>query len=96
MIGPDEVKAEAERLAEQNFEFWTFLRNFADGDGLDTLFLKFHKEIFANYDCRKCANCCKTYDITLGADEIWRMADLPGYDEGQHYRGASCENRPER
>ena len=78
MIGPDEVKGEAERLAEQNYKFRTFLRNREDEGKLDALFLRFHKEVFAEYDCCKCANCCKECVITLDTGEIERMAAFLG------------------
>ena len=33
-----------------------------------------HKELFADYDCCKCANCCKAYRITLDQNEVRRIA----------------------
>ena len=74
MIKPNEVKAKAQKLEEQNYKFRTFLKNRADDDELDKQFLELHKELFAGYDCCKCANCCKTYSITLDNDEVKRIA----------------------
>jgi len=74
MITPTEVKVQAQKLEEQNYKFRTFLRNRADDDELDAQFLALHKELFAGYDCCKCTNCCKTYDITLTDDEVRRIA----------------------
>jgi hypothetical protein len=70
MVKPTEVGAKAQRLEEQNFKFGIFLRNRADDDELDAQFSGLHRELFADYDCCKCNNCCKAYDIILGDDEV--------------------------
>ncbi|MCL1919124.1 MAG: YkgJ family cysteine cluster protein [Peptococcaceae bacterium] len=74
MIKPTEVKTNAQRLEEQNYKFRTFLKSRADDEELDMQFLDLHKKLFENYDCCKCANCCKTYDIILADDEVKRIA----------------------
>jgi len=74
MISPKEVKAKAQRLEDQNYKFRTFLRNRADEHILDEQFLTLHNELFADYDCSKCANCCKTYQIPVADDEITKIA----------------------
>jgi len=74
MIKPNEVKAKAQELEEQNYKFRAFLKNRADDDELDKQFLELHKELFAGYDCCKCANCCKTCRIALDNDEVKRIA----------------------
>lgn len=42
-------------------KFRTFLKCNADEDELDQQFLRLHNELFANYDCSQCRNCCKMY-----------------------------------
>ena len=74
MIKPNEVKAKAQELEQQNYKFRTFLKNRADDDELDKQFSELHKELFAGYDCCKCANCCKTYSIILDKNEVKRIA----------------------
>jgi len=74
MIKPDEVKAKAQKLEEENYEFRTFLKCNADPDELDEQFAALHKELFADYDCCKCANCCKSLDIFLNEEEVERLA----------------------
>jgi Fe-S-cluster containining protein len=74
VIAPTEVKTRAERLEEQNYKFRTFLKYRADGDELDAQFLKLHKELFADYDCCECNNCCKALDIILDSDEAKRIS----------------------
>ena len=74
MIKPSEVKSKALKLEEQNYKFRAFLRNRADYDELDEQFLTLHKELFADNNCCNCGNCCKEFEITLGEDEIKRIA----------------------
>ena len=81
MVKPYEVKAKAQRLEEQNYKFRTFLKNHANDEELDAQFLSLHNELFAGYDCSKCANCCKTYEIILGNDESKRIAAFLKMDE---------------
>ncbi|MDR0653911.1 MAG: YkgJ family cysteine cluster protein [Synergistaceae bacterium] len=81
MVRPDEVKAKAQRLEEQNLKFRAFLKNRADDDELDAQFLELHKELFADYDCCKCANCCKTYRIILDNDEVKRISAFLGMSD---------------
>jgi len=81
MVKPNEVKAKAQKLEEQNYKFRTFLKNRADDEELDAQFLLLHKELFTGYDCCKCANCCKMYRITLDNDEVRRIAVFIGSTE---------------
>jgi len=74
MIKPTEVKDKAQKLEEQNYKFRVFLKNRADYDELDMQFSGLHKELFARYDCCKCANCCKSYTIILADDEVKRIS----------------------
>jgi len=76
MIKPNEVKTAAQKLEEQNYKFRIFLKNHADYDELDAQFLELHNELFAGYDCCKCANCCKAYSTILADDEVKRIADF--------------------
>ena len=81
MVRPTEVKAKAQRLEEQNYKFRIFLKNRADYDELDAQFLALHNELFADYDCCKCANCCKEYSTILDDDEVKRIASFLGMTE---------------
>ena len=82
MVRPDEVKSKASRLEEKNYKFRAFLKNRADDDELDAQFLILHKELFAGYDCCKCANCCKIYRIILDDAEVTRISAFLGMTEG--------------
>ncbi|MCL1912564.1 MAG: YkgJ family cysteine cluster protein [Eubacteriaceae bacterium] len=83
MLKPSEVKAKAQQLEEQNNKFRKFLKNRADGDELDTQFLKLHKELFAGYDCCKCANCCKMCQIILDDNEVERISSFLDMTENE-------------
>jgi len=81
MIKPNEVKDKAQKLEEQNYKFRTFLKNRVDGDELDAQFFSLHKELFTDYDCCKCANCCKSYSVFLDNDDVKRIASHLGLSE---------------
>lgn len=74
MIKPNEVRAKALKLEDQNIKFRTFLKNRADYDELDAQFLRLHKELFADYDCCQCANCCRMCKILLDDNDVKRIS----------------------
>ena len=76
MVKPTEVKAKAQSLEEQNCKFRIFLKNRANEHELDAQFLSLHKELFSEYNCRKCANCCKSCSILLAEDDITRISSF--------------------
>lgn len=61
MIAPRKIKHMAEKMERENLEFRTFLKCNADEEILDEQFAKLHNELFAEYDCSRCRNCCKRY-----------------------------------
>ena len=81
MVKPSEVGARAQKLEEQNYRFRTFLKNRANPDELDAKFMELHRGLFADYDCCKCANCCKSYSIMLDTDEVMRIAAFLGLSQ---------------
>ena len=103
MIAPFMVKEAAEKLEDSNIKFRSFLKNRADSDELDAHYLKLHNELFAEYDCNKCRNCCKIYDTYLDDNEIKNIAEflklsvndfvdkyLKKTDEGFKINGKPC------
>lgn len=58
VIEPSKIKEEFEKIESENYKFRTYLKNRADIDELDDQFLELHNELFKNYDCSKCRNCC--------------------------------------
>ena len=61
MLPPRKVKFEAQKKERENLEFRSFLKCNADEKELDEQFSKLHEELFANYDCNRCRNCCKMF-----------------------------------
>jgi len=78
MIAPSKVNAAAKKLEKENLRFRAFLKNHADDDELDRQFLKLHNELFADYDCCKCGNCCRAYSTTLSEHEVGSIAAFLG------------------
>lgn len=70
MIEPFKIKEMFDRVADQNNKFRIFLKKNADADELDSHFMRIHNEIFSEYDCCKCNNCCKLYDIRIEQADI--------------------------
>lgn len=54
--------------------FRTWLKINADPDDLDLRFKRLHEEIFADYDCSRCRNCCKEYHGLIPKKDIERDA----------------------
>lgn len=74
MIQPDKVKSEAMKKENENFKFRSYLKKHADDEELDRQFLQLHNELFANYDCSKCRNCCKMYKASIPEEDIEKDA----------------------
>ncbi len=74
LISPQAVHAAAARLERNNLQFRSFLKNHADEDKLDQQFLEVHRELFADYDCCQCGNCCRAYSTTVEDHEIEPIA----------------------
>lgn len=74
MLAPRKVKFEAQKKERENLEFRTFLKCNADEEELDKQFAKLHSELFADYDCNRCRNCCKRYHGSIPEADIAKDA----------------------
>ncbi len=74
MIAPRKIKHMAEKMERENLEFRTFLKCNADEKILDEQFAKLHNELFAEYDCSRCRNCCKCYYGSIPVSDIKKDA----------------------
>ena len=63
---------------DENFKFRSFLKGHADEEELDKQFLRLHKELFADYDCSKCRNCCKMYKGSIHEEDLEKDAEYLG------------------
>jgi Fe-S-cluster containining protein len=75
MIAPDRIKEISKNFESENVKFRSFLKKRADSDELDAHFLKLHNELFADYDCNQCRNCCREYDLELQLGEVSGIAE---------------------
>lgn len=76
MLAPRKLKFEAKRKEYENIEFRTFLKCNADEAVLDEQFKKLHEELFANYDCSRCRNCCKMYRGNIPEEDLEQDAQF--------------------
>ena len=74
MLAPRKVKFEAKKKANENLAFRTFLKCNADEKTLDRQFKEFHKELFEQYDCSRCRNCCKQYYGLVSKEDLKKDA----------------------
>lgn len=81
MIEPSKLIDIARRYEDENIKFRTFLKNRADPDELDRQFSALHNELFSEYDCCACNNCCRQYDVTLSDEDTERIAGFLGLSE---------------
>ena len=70
MIEPFRIKDEYKKVEKENYRFRTYLKIHADKDELDKQFLELHNELFENYDCNKCRNCCREYAMVFEEGDI--------------------------
>ncbi|MCL2860480.1 MAG: YkgJ family cysteine cluster protein [Oscillospiraceae bacterium] len=75
-VTPENVNKLGKSKEEENLKFRVFLKNNADSDKLDKQFKELHEKLFNNYDCIKCNNCCKEYNITFSENDIAKNAEL--------------------
>lgn len=75
MVSPDIVQSEAKKRENENFRFRTYLKSHADEKELDAQFLRLHNELFADYDCSKCRNCCKMYKGSIPEEDVKKDAE---------------------
>ena len=60
------------------WKFRTFLKCNADEKELDEQFVKLHDELFAQYDCNRCRNCCKMYHGSIPEEDVEKDARYLG------------------
>lgn len=83
MLPPRKVKFEARKKENENLQFRTFLKCNANEEELDRQFLKLHNELFEDYDCSRCRNCCKMYCGSIPEKDMKKDAEYLGMEEAQ-------------
>jgi uncharacterized protein len=64
----------AARHDDANLRFLRRLKMVDDQEGIDHLARDLHTEAFGKIDCTRCANCCKTMDVSVSNEDIGRIA----------------------
>ena len=76
MLPERKIHFEAKKKEKENLRFRSFLKCNADEEELDQQFLQLHKELFENFDCGRCRNCCKEYCAELTTDEVRKWQSI--------------------
>ena len=83
MIVPRKVPFAARKKRDENMAFRTYLKWNADEEELDKQFQKLHRELFADYDCSRCRNCCKMYSASIPESDLRQDAEFLGLTKEQ-------------
>ena len=83
------IKHLASIRENENFRFRVFLKG-KDGDRIDRIVHRLHKEITGQIDCTLCGNCCIELQPELHQDDIEVLADLENITSEQ-YKDDYCE-----
>ena len=83
MITPRKVAFEAKKKLNENLAFRTYLKCNADEEELDQQFQKLHRELFVDYDCSRCRNCCKMYAASIPEGDLQQDAEFLGLTKEQ-------------
>lgn len=78
MLAPRKVQFEAKKKESENLRFRTYLKCHANEEELDQQFLSLHNELFEDYDCNCCRNCCKMYYGQIPKKDIEQDAKCLG------------------
>ena len=86
MISPKNVKRLAQKKEEENYAFRSFLKGYANPKAFDKKVNRLHRELFANYDCSKCRNCCKEFHGSIPVEDIEKDAKYLKLDVSEFKR----------
>lgn len=75
MLTPRQVYRAGKKTESKNLEFRRFLKANVSEEELDQHFKDLHEELFSQYDCRECRNCCYDYCAVFEEDEVVAAAD---------------------
>ncbi len=79
---PEHFKAQAQNKKEENRKFLARLKR-GDPRKVDEIFHAVHEEVFHDFDCLTCANCCKTTSPIFYQTDIERIARTLRVKPGQ-------------
>lgn len=73
MISIEELNSAIKAVQNENKKFFQKIRH-KKPRHLDTTIQEIHEEVFSEYDCLTCANCCKTISPILKMRDVERIA----------------------
>ncbi len=73
MLSVEELKIAAKTVQNENKKFFQKIKQ-KKPRNLDTVIQEIHEEVFAEYDCLTCANCCKTISPIIKMRDIEKIA----------------------
>lgn len=73
MISVEELNNAVNAVQNENKKFFQKIKQ-RKPRNLDTVIQEIHEEVFAEYDCLTCANCCKTISPIIKTRDIERIA----------------------
>ena len=73
MLNQEQFKLQSKNKEQENRKFLNRLKN-KDPRKVDDLFHQHHEEVFEEFDCLTCANCCKTTSPIFYQTDIERVA----------------------
>jgi hypothetical protein len=73
MISPDELTNATKAVQNENKKFFQKIRQKKPRQ-LDSTIQEIHEEVFAEYNCLTCANCCKTISPIVKMRDVERIA----------------------
>ena len=74
LVAPNKVEYYAQKKSKKNSKFRVWLKMHVDPEDLDKQFHTLHNELFENYDCSQCRNCCKEYPGTFKENELDKVS----------------------
>ena len=70
----NEIKKLAKEKEDENWNFRTFLKGFdAPIEEIDAIVHRLNRQVSAEIDCKKCANCCKQISPLFNQNDIKRF-----------------------
>lgn len=68
---------------DTNFDFMNWLKWRDNLNRVDQIAQESHEQVFAQIDCTKCANCCKTMSPLVQKDDITQISVFLGFSENE-------------
>lgn len=75
MMELSKLKGAYKKVEDDNYAFRTYLKSHADLETLDRQFYTLHQELFNDYDCNACRNCCIEYSANFEEHELKSVAN---------------------